>query len=250
MIANTKNTIALNRHAFPGIGLSQAPAPPLPRDVYVGDDTRIRQYEESDHDAICRLCCDTGFFGAPVDQLFRDRDLFADLFTRQYLTYEPEWGMVAEAEGRVVGYLLGSVSRYFDWLQMWSGFKTSSKMVFRLLTGRYADHPRSRKFVRWLFTAGMREQPRHPPNAAHLHFDIDKRFRGRGIGRKLWEVYEQRLHDAGVRQCYGAFFSHPKRRPELVYARFGFEVFDRCRTTLFEPEVTEPVDVVCMSKKV
>lgn len=250
MTGNTKNSIALNRPAFSGIGFTRPAAPPaLPCEVYLGEDIRIRPYHEPDQEGIRQLCCDTGFFGEPVDKLFRDRDLFADLFTRQYLKYEADWGMVAEAEGRVVGYLLGSVRRYFDWLQMWSGFRTSSRMVFRLLAGRYAKHPRSRRFVRWLFTAGLREQPKHPPNAAHLHFDIDKRFRGRGIGRKLWEVYERRLREAGVRQCYGAFFSHPKRRPEAVYARFGFAVFDRRPTTLFEPEMAEPVEVVCMAKQ-
>ncbi len=51
-----------------------------------------------------------------------------------------------------------------------------------------------------------------------------------------------------MKQCYGAFFSHPQRRPELAYARYGFTVFDRRRTTLFEPEIPDPVEVVCVCK--
>lgn len=208
----------------------------------------IRPYRPADRKAICDLCCDTGFLGQSADALFKDRDLFAELFTRAYLDHEPEWGIVGESGGRVVAYLLGSVRRNFDRLQMFTGFLTSSKMVWRLITGRYARHPRSRKFIRWLFTSGLAEQPRHPRHAAHLHLDIDRRFRGCGVGRRLWRTFERRLRAAGVDTCYGSFFSCPKRRPEVAYARYGFKIFDRRRTTLFAPELSDPVEVVCVSK--
>ncbi|HEV2391987.1 MAG TPA: hypothetical protein VG146_06445 [Verrucomicrobiae bacterium] len=209
---------------------------------------RIRPYLDSDRPAIRRLCCDTGFLGNPVDGLFQDRELFADLFTKPYLEYEPEWALVAEVDGRVIGYLLGAVRRNFDFMLMRSGFETAAKMVFRLAAGRYAGHPRSRRFIRWLLTTGFWEQPRHPSNAAHLHWDLDKGFRGRGICLRLWTIYEHRLRQAGVKRCYGAFFSYKRRRPESVYARYGFSVFDRKRTTLFQPEIAEPMEVVCVQK--
>lgn len=210
---------------------------------------RVRTYRESDRESIRQLCCETGFLGNPVDGLFQDRELFADLFTKAYLDHEPEWAMIAEAQGRVVGYLLGSVRQHFPVLLMYCGFQTTAKMVFRFLTGRYSEHPRSRRFVRWLLTSGYSEQPKHPPNAAHLHLDIDRLYRGRGIGLRLWEIFERRLKSAGIRQCYGAFFSSPSRRPETVYARLGFQIFDRQQTTLFQPEIAEPVEVVCIVKQ-
>lgn len=211
---------------------------------------RIRPYQESDRAAIRRLCCDTGYLGRPVDGLFQDRELFADLFTNAYLDHQPQWALVAESDSQLVGYLLGAVSKHFDLLLMRSGFVTTSKMLLRLATGRYAAHRRSRLFIRWLLTVGYREQPRHPSNAAHLHCDLARGFRGRGILRRLWDVYEERLRLAGVTQCYGAFFSHPRRRPETVYARYGFTVFDRKRTTFFEPEITEPVELVCVARQI
>jgi GNAT superfamily N-acetyltransferase len=103
--------------------------------------------------------------------------------------------------------------------------------------------------VRWLFTAGLWEQPRHPRPAAHLHLDVAKEYRGRGIGRRFWGLFEQRLRSAGITQCYGAFFSYRSRRPESAYARYGFTVFDRRRTTLFQPEISDPVEVVCVCKR-
>lgn len=210
---------------------------------------RIRPYGPADRTAVRRLCCETGFLGKPVDAFFQDRELFADLFTNAYLDYEPDWALVAEVDSRVIGYLLGAVSKRFDLLLMYSGFRTAARMLFRTAAGRYSAHPRSRRFVRWLLTCGFSEQPKHPANAAHLHWDLDKGFRGRGICQHLWHVYEQRLLEAGVRHCYGAFFSYRKRRPEVVYSRYGFEVFDRKRTTMFQPEIREPVEVVCVHKE-
>jgi ribosomal protein S18 acetylase RimI-like enzyme len=209
---------------------------------------RIRAYRETDRGAICRLCCETGFLGGPVDSLFRDRELFADLFTRPYLDHEPEWVFVAEAHKQVIGYVLGSVGPRFGLVLLRSGFWTTSRMLLRLAGGRYNDHPRSRRFIRWLLTAGFWEQPRHPRAAAHLHFQLHKNYRGRGIAWRLWEHYEREIRAIGMKQCYGAFYSHPGRRPELAYARYGFQVFDRRRTTLFEPEIREPVEVVCVRK--
>jgi hypothetical protein len=216
--------------------------------ICVENKVRIRPYCATDRRAIRTLCCETGFFGNPVDSVFQDRELFADLFTNAYLDYEPDWALVADVDGRVIGYLLGSVSPHFDWALMRSGFRAVVKMVFRLLTGRYAQHPRSARFVRWLLLKGFGEQPKHPANAAHLHWDLDRGFRGRGICMRLWEVYESRLRRAGMRRCYGAFFSCPKRRPETVYARYGFQVYDRKRTTIFASEISEPVEVVCVSR--
>lgn len=218
------------------------------RASHVGEIIRIRPYRPSDREAVCRLCCETGFLGKPVDNLFQDRELFADLFTKPYLDHEPDWVLLAEVDGQVVGYLLGSVCRNFDMIQLRSGFRTSTRMLWRLITGKYSQHPRTRKFVRWLFSSAFFEQPKHPRNAAHLHFDLDRRYHGLGLVQRLWDIYEQRLRSAGITRCYGNFFSHPRRRPEAAYARYGFRVFDRRRTTLFQPEMKEPVDVVCVWK--
>jgi GNAT superfamily N-acetyltransferase len=209
---------------------------------------RIRRFRQSDREAIRRICCDTGFLGAPIDAIYQDRELFADLLTGPYLDYEPEWTLVAETEGRVVGYLLGSVSRHFNRRMMSSGFHTARKMLAKLVTGKYADHPRSEQFVRWMLTCGLRERPKHPGNAAHLHFNLDDVFRGRTIGMHIWLAFENMLREAEIPRYYGEFYSHAGRRPEQIYVRYGFVEFDRRETTLFYPEITDTVYVVCACK--
>jgi ribosomal protein S18 acetylase RimI-like enzyme len=209
---------------------------------------RIRPYQKSDRATIEHLCCETGFLGERVDRLFQDRELFAELFTRPYLDHEPEWVFVAEEGTQVVGYLLGSVRPDFDMILMQCGLRTTAKMLMRLAQGRYANHPRSRRFIRWLLTAAFWEQPKHPAHAAHLHIQVDEARRGRQLGPQLLQHFENRLREAGVRKYYGSFYSYPRRRRELAGARYGFTVFDRRRTTLFEPEIRDPVEVVCACK--
>jgi GNAT superfamily N-acetyltransferase len=210
----------------------------------------VRQYKAEDRAAIRRICCDTGFLGNPIEAIFSDREVFADLFTNAYLDYGADWAWVADDGGQVVGYLLGAGSPSFNYTLMYSGFQTAVKMITRAAKGCYAGHPRSRHFIRWLLTSGYREQPKHPGDAAHLHLNVEKSHRGHGLGLRLWRAFEQQLDHAGIRNCYGAFFSRPRRRPEAVYSKLGFSVFDRKATTIFQPEVSEPVEIVCVHRKV
>jgi GNAT superfamily N-acetyltransferase len=215
-----------------------------------GENVVIRRYKPEDRAAIRQICCDTGFLGNPIEAIFTDREIFADLFTNPYLNYSADCAWVADDGGRVVGYLLGSVSRSFNYALMYSGLQTTMKMITRAAKGCYATHPRSWHFIRWLLTSGYREQPKHPDKAAHLHLNVEKSHRGRGLGLRLWRAFEQQLETAGVRNCYGAFFSRPRRRPEAAYSRLGFSVFDRKATTIFKPEISELVEVVCVHRKV
>ncbi|MEJ2723327.1 MAG: hypothetical protein P8175_01535 [Deltaproteobacteria bacterium] len=208
----------------------------------------IRKYCEGDRETVRRICCETGFLGNPIDTIYTDTELFADLFTDPYLEYEPGWALVAEVDGQVVGYLLGSANSHFSLTLMCCGLNTLTRMIFRLVTGRYNDHPRSKQFVRWVVAKGLKEQPKHPGNAAHLHFNLKKGFRGKMIAKQLWLTYEEMVKSASISRYYGKFFSYGRHRPELVYPRYGFKIFDRCETTMYQPEIQDAVHVVCVFK--
>ena len=208
----------------------------------------IRTFRPEDGEAVRRICCETGLLGKPIDPIYKDRELFADLITGPYLRYEPEQALIAEKGVQVIGYLLGSSSDHFNLISMFCGFNTLCKMLLRLFGGRYRDHPRSKQFVRWVLLKGITERPKHPNHASHLHFNLIRAYRGRTIANHLWSNFETMLRSAGVNQCYGEFYSYARRRPEIVYSRYGFRLFDRCETTIFQPEIQEPISVVCMIK--
>src|ERR1700728_1435631 len=114
------NTLVLNGAATGVVHLAEENS--IPEPLEYDPVVRIRPYRETDRRAICRLCCETGFLGGPVDTIFQDRELFADLFTRPYLDDGPEWVFVAEARKQVVGYVLGSVGPRFGLVLLRSGF--------------------------------------------------------------------------------------------------------------------------------
>ena len=209
---------------------------------------QIRSFSERDRGAIRRICCETGFLGEAIDPIFKDREPFADLFTNAYLDYEPDWCWVAQAGGQIVGYLIGSVSRIHHLTLLRCGLQISCKMLFRLSRGRYVRHPRSGRFVRWLLTLAFQEQPKHLGGSAHLHLNIQRAYRGRGVGFALWQSFEQKLKKTGAKRYYGAFLSYKGHRPESAYHRYGFRVFDRRPTSMFWPEIQTPIEVVCMCK--
>lgn len=211
----------------------------------------IRKYHEGHRDAVRRLCCDNFFLGHPIDIIYRDRELLADLFTKPYLDYEPEWTLIAESNGEVTGYLLSSISPDFQRRLMVSGLRTVARMAARWLTGKYAHHPRSEQFVRWVLTKGLTEVPKRPKNAGHLHMNLSRSSRGMGapVANRLLSLFEDMLRQAGVEKYFCLINSCPERHPTHVYTRYGFTFFDQRVTTIFYPEFPYPLYNVCMEKR-
>jgi hypothetical protein len=132
---------------------------------------------------------------------------------------------------------------------MLSGFQTVCKMLSRLLTGKYSDHPRSEHFVRWVLARGLKEQPGHPGGAARLHINLERPLRWGSVARRLLAMYEDMLFAAGIDHYYAKFFSCPQRNPQSMYGRCGFQIFDQVETTIFKGEVIDTVSVICTHKK-
>jgi hypothetical protein len=213
------------------------------------DNLIMRQYRESDRDEVRRVCCETGFLGQPIDPIFTDRELFADLYTNPYLDHEPEWTLVVEDGDRIAGYLMGSVSPTFNRTLMLSGFQTACKMLKRLLAGWYKLHPRSEQFVRWVLIKGLMEQPKHPEGAGHLHMNLERQLRMGSPALRLLSLYEDMLSEVEIDHYYAKFFSCPQRNPESMYRRLQFEFYDRVPSTIFHPEIAGTSYVVCAHKR-
>lgn len=208
---------------------------------YTRMDFAIRKYELKDRDSVRDLCCDTGFLGNPIDPVFGDRDLFADIHTRYYLEREPESAFVVEARGRVVGYILGCKNsrdfrRYFILRTL---PRTALKLAWRYFT-KY--NQKERRYARWLLLRSLRETPSMPKDSAHLHIDLKEECRSRHTGRKLLEEFFNYLRENKVKRVYGGVFSFEKRRKPDLYERLlqrigsrgtNFKIYDKKETTVW-----------------
>ncbi len=157
----------------------------------------IRAYAAGDRDAVRSIAFDTGFMGESVEWLWRNRDSFADLVTSYYLDREPESVIVAVQSGRVVGYLTGCIDSQRS--------RGAVAREIRRLLRRGALLKPGVAFFLWRSAFDLvrdREalddalwDPRWP---AHLHINLLPEGRGKGLGRRLMEMWVERLRDAGV----------------------------------------------------
>ena len=210
---------------------------------------RVRPYTSADRAAVRRICADTGFMGKPVDEIFTDREIFADFFTRYYTDYEPGNALVTEdAEtGEVVGYLLGSVRfRYQAWKQIeLMVLRTIPQVVFRYLTGRY--NKASRKFLYWVVFRSIKETPPAPRQSAHFHINLLPAFRNGGAGREMIFTFFDMAKERGVPRIYGQIQTRDERRTSF-YTRYGFREWSRRRISKFDEYESRPVYVSTLFK--
>ena len=68
----------------------------------------VRSYRDEDSPRVCSICFKTALYGYPIESLLNDSRLVADALVSYYIEYEKESLFIAEAGGRVIGYLTGS----------------------------------------------------------------------------------------------------------------------------------------------
>jgi len=177
----------------------------------------------ADWHAVRTLCCETGNGGNPID---RNRwPLFGDLWIGPYQRLVPTWTYVAEADGRVVGYLTGCPDTAA--FRRARRFRVTLPLLVRIAVGRYGWTSDARRTVRLALRLGRGVESRLAPSMpsgfahtypAHLHMNVDAEYRRQGIGARLIERYARALAEAGVPGVH--LFCGAEPRP--FYARNGF----------------------------
>ncbi len=180
--------------------------------------------------AVRELCCRTGDNGNPVAP--ERRESFARVWIEPYEQLLPQWSYVAERNGILAGYLTGcpDTGRF----ERARRRRIMPRLLMALPLGRYrrvagAGHferraPGTARDVSDFFSGTVRAAlEREYP--AHLHINVDARWRASGIGRRLVEGY---LADLRALGCSGIhLFCGPD--PVGFYARLGFQELSRAQ---------------------
>lgn len=180
--------------------------------------TIIRPYRPADRDDVYDVCVRTADSGGDARGQYTTDDFMPDLFAGPYLALEPELAFVAEDDGRVVGYVLGTAD-----------------------TARWAAEHRAR----WLPTVADRYPPvdqastsqaqltellHHPERnvhvelaayPAHLHIDLLPSHQGQGLGRALIRTFLAALREAGVAAVHLGM-APTNTAARAFYDRLGF----------------------------
>jgi ribosomal protein S18 acetylase RimI-like enzyme len=202
----------------------------------------IRPYQVSDRDALMKIAADTAFFGAPIEKYMEDRRIFLDQFYAYYTDFEPEHAWVAVADEHVVGFLTGCS----DTLRQRKIVKQKimPKVIWRFITGKYHPGPKTWAYVKKLRHAESSHQfPTADPFIfpAHLHINVDQRWRGFGIGMRLIQSYLDQLIYENVPGVHLGTTSENEIACRL-YTRMGFLLLDARPTNLWEKYIDHPVE--------
>lgn len=151
-----------------------------------------------------------------------------DFFTGYYTDREPGSALVVEAEGKVIGYLLGCADpgRYRRH-QIYLLGKSFFYVALGLLRGKHG--PRAKKFLWWLAWRGWREIPRVPPGGAHFHFNILRPWRDARTTRLLVESFLEllRREHPHLKVVWGQMETFGSRRSRALFQRLGWQFYDQ-----------------------
>lgn len=199
----------------------------------LSDGTVVRPYEPKDKPAIRRICADTGWLGEPIDPIFEDRELFADFLTTYYLDHEPDSCWVAEKDGKVIAYAIGSVRpRQHERLNRHIGWRCALKGFWRLIGFRYGKN--SRAFIKWIVFRSNKEDPLSLPDAAHMHWNMLPEARGTEVGRSFLKAFIEHALNHGMKKMYGHMTIPPGKRSTRIFERMGWKEIDRKKQTKYE----------------
>jgi ribosomal protein S18 acetylase RimI-like enzyme len=160
----------------------------------------IRHYQSRDRSDVRAIALETADIGRPIERILSFREAAADLLTRYYTDFEPESAWVAERDGKVVGYIIGTVRpHYHERIMQW---RIDPSSVFRAIGEGALFHWSTWRLIE---TGIMMSQSKSdPPKAllaqypAHLHINIRDGFRGGGVGRRLVETFSEHVGKSGL----------------------------------------------------
>lgn len=170
----------------------------------------IRGYDSSDRAAIREICCEAAR-QQPNPLFQQDNELVAMLFLDYYVDYEPDCCFVAEANGRVVGYIVGckDTDDYEKVLRRrivpWVLLRIARKII--TLQYRRKETYRALWWYLMMRLRALSADEVRPPlikHPAHSHFNVEPGYRGQGVGYELGVALEGCLRKQGVTGIHAA----------------------------------------------
>jgi len=177
-------------------------------------DIICRKYEEADRSAVRDIVWETAFMGEPADIFFSGKEILADFLTLYFTDYEPRSCFVAEADSRVVGYLIGAKDRFL--LERVFKYRIALPLLARSILQGIFLKKKNLKLIFYiccsLFRGELRMADLSRDYPATLHINIRANFRNLGIGSRLISAYLSYLKEQGINGVSLATMSEQGKR--------------------------------------
>ncbi len=185
-------------------------------------DIIIRNYRTEEKRAVHRISVENSIFAEYKDELL-DETIFADLLTSYFIEYEPQSCFIAEKDGEIIGYVLGSE----DVLEMRKKIKytiipdIAKKMFSNGLLFRSHNLKLFENIIRSLFRGEFNVPDFYMEYPATLHVNIAAQYRGKMAGTLLVNHFLKYLK---IRRVKGIHFGVLSERAKSFFLKLGFEI--------------------------
>jgi ribosomal protein S18 acetylase RimI-like enzyme len=208
----------------------------------------VRNYQESDRNSIRSIAYDTALMGESADLFFDGREILADFLTVYFTDYEPQSCFVTEMNNNVIGYLLGAKS---EKRQNTTFIKIIPRLIIKAFFRGAPFRVKNMKFSFHIFVSALRGEFTLPDCTklypALLHINIDKKYRGLGIGRKLIETYVDYLKRENIT---GVHLITKSENAVNFFKKMGFEVFHKTRLSYLRYLLKKDIECYILVKKI
>lgn len=186
----------------------------------------IRSFQPGDMDMLYRICLLTGKDGSDASGTVDDR-ILGHYYAAPYATFEPNLCFVLTSDEVALGYILGTRDSV-------AFAKTCEEKWWPKLREQYPlprgnDLSRTAMMVRTIHQ-GYQAPALSNEYPAHLHIDILPNGQNKGCGRRLIEMFCNRLREYSVSALHFGV-SRANGRAVGFYRHLGFHVIQKSKTS-------------------
>lgn len=196
------------------------------------------------------LVFENAFLGKPFDVICPCKQWFSDVVLTPYIRHQPENIHVAidMTSGALIGYLTGSMGgKEFEKLQYDMVRRRVVSLAVSLTMPWTLFDQSSRLFAAHVIFKGESERPSHPDSGVHWHFQVDRDFRGRGIGTQMLQRFVEDAIAAGFDLIWAEVTSYPEK-PRSYFEDRGWSIYDAKPTGIFGGHADFPVETLCITR--
>lgn len=190
-------------------------------------DVEIRNYSHADLDHIYHICLKTGNSGKDASTMYNYPELLGDYYAAPYVKLEPELAIIAALNNIPKGYIIGTENTIefannceLEW------FPT----IREKYSGKLNFNENDKKIIE-LINKGYEIKTELIDYPAHLHIDLLPDLQGKGIGKKLIELFISKLKDKNVRGLHLGVGKRNKGAIEF-YKKVGFNIISEYKFSI------------------
>jgi len=208
----------------------------------------VRPFKTQDRQDVRDIAWQTAFVGNSGTAYFSDPEIMSDFLTRYFTDIEPQSSFVAEANNKVVGYIIGAVNA--DAMNRVLQAKIAPALFLKALVRGVFLRRKNLIFLGKVLMSFLKGEFRMPDHfkeyPAVLHINIKEGYRHSGTGARLMEAYLSYLRQNKVPGVCLATMSEDAR---LFFQREGFVLIHQGKRSYFEYLLKRDLSIYIFAKK-